>query len=210
MPAAISLNDTITQALSIKEPWAWCIASGLKTIENRTWAPPASVIGKRIAIHASANLGDLGRDDIVDFMYDVDDQVGDALSDDRISQDSPLFIAAAIIGSVRVLGFIDLNKIGFTEPAIVEACAAFPKSPTGIPHRAWVDGGSVLWVVGEAERFATPIPAKGKLGVWSLTADQVEKVRVARGNLITDPGQPVELGLAKAAKSARPSEAIQR
>jgi len=41
-------------ALTIHQPWAWCIAHSTKRIENRTWAPPESVIGKFIAIHAGA------------------------------------------------------------------------------------------------------------------------------------------------------------
>lgn len=42
------------RALTCKQPWASLIASGRKTIENRTWAPPAALIGQRIAIHAGA------------------------------------------------------------------------------------------------------------------------------------------------------------
>jgi len=41
-------------ALTIHQPWAWCIAHSTKRIENRTWAPPQSVFGKFIAIHAGA------------------------------------------------------------------------------------------------------------------------------------------------------------
>lgn len=42
------------RALTVKQPWASLIASGEKRIENRTWRPPASLIGERIAIHAGA------------------------------------------------------------------------------------------------------------------------------------------------------------
>lgn len=43
----------ITHALSIKQPWASMICEGVKDIENRTWKPPAFLIGQRFAIHAS-------------------------------------------------------------------------------------------------------------------------------------------------------------
>src|ERR1700722_9155975 len=42
--------DTL-RALSIRQPWAGCIASGRKTVENRTWG--TSYRGA-LAIHASA------------------------------------------------------------------------------------------------------------------------------------------------------------
>lgn len=39
-------------ALTVRQPWAAHIASGLKTIENRSWTRP-TIIGHRIAIHAA-------------------------------------------------------------------------------------------------------------------------------------------------------------
>lgn len=41
------------KALSVKQPYASLIAIGAKIREFRTWAPPAAVIGTRIAIVAS-------------------------------------------------------------------------------------------------------------------------------------------------------------
>lgn len=42
------------RAMTVKQPWASLIASGEKRIENRSWRPPAALIGERIAIHAGA------------------------------------------------------------------------------------------------------------------------------------------------------------
>ena len=39
------------KALTLWRPWAWALFHG-KDVENRTWSPPASMIGQRIAIHA--------------------------------------------------------------------------------------------------------------------------------------------------------------
>ncbi|HKS17099.1 MAG TPA: hypothetical protein VJU16_07285, partial [Planctomycetota bacterium] len=41
------------KALSLIEPWASLVALGHKKVETRSWCPPPSAIGKRIAIHAS-------------------------------------------------------------------------------------------------------------------------------------------------------------
>jgi hypothetical protein len=45
------------KALTLHAPWAWAIAYGPKRVENRTWKPPAALLGQRIAIHAGAGLG---------------------------------------------------------------------------------------------------------------------------------------------------------
>ncbi len=43
-------------ALSIRQPWAWLVADGLKTFENRDWSPknPGRKFRGRFLIHASA------------------------------------------------------------------------------------------------------------------------------------------------------------
>ena len=41
------------KAISIKQPWAYLIAAGIKDIENRTWKCPQKYIGERVLIHAS-------------------------------------------------------------------------------------------------------------------------------------------------------------
>ena len=38
--------------LTLKQPWAWCVSAGHKTIENRPWKPWSTIIGHPIAIHA--------------------------------------------------------------------------------------------------------------------------------------------------------------
>ncbi len=57
------------KAITLIQPWATCIAWYGKRIENRSWAPPASLIGQRIALHAGRKtdwnaLAELHRDGI--------------------------------------------------------------------------------------------------------------------------------------------------
>jgi hypothetical protein len=40
------------RALTLWQPWAWAISSGHKPLENRTWAPGASMLGEWLAITA--------------------------------------------------------------------------------------------------------------------------------------------------------------
>lgn len=44
----------MTRAITLHQPWATLIALGVKTIETRSWSPPASAIGERLLIHAGA------------------------------------------------------------------------------------------------------------------------------------------------------------
>lgn len=41
------------KALTLTQPWASLVAIEAKRIETRSWAPPRSLIGQRIAIHAA-------------------------------------------------------------------------------------------------------------------------------------------------------------
>lgn len=40
------------RALTLIRPWCWAIAHAGKDVENRSWRPPDSIIGHRIAIHS--------------------------------------------------------------------------------------------------------------------------------------------------------------
>lgn len=42
------------KAISVKQPWAYLICSGIKDIENRTWRLPEKHKGKRVLISSSA------------------------------------------------------------------------------------------------------------------------------------------------------------
>ena len=50
------------RALTIWQPWCWCITDvperWAKRVENRTWPPPAGMIGHEIALHAGRRYDD--------------------------------------------------------------------------------------------------------------------------------------------------------
>lgn len=45
-------------ALTVWQPWSSAIVLGHKGVENRTWAPPGSLVGSWIAIHAGQRVDD--------------------------------------------------------------------------------------------------------------------------------------------------------
>ena len=55
-----NLGEDDMKALTLWQPWASVVALGIKKIENRRWKPPASVIGRRIAIHAGKTYDEKG------------------------------------------------------------------------------------------------------------------------------------------------------
>lgn len=44
------------RALTLKQPWAYAVTHLGKRVENRTWAPPRSIVGHDIAIHAGKSI----------------------------------------------------------------------------------------------------------------------------------------------------------
>ena len=44
------------KVLSIRQPWAWLIMNGYKSIETRSWPPQSDLIGEVIGIHAGLKI----------------------------------------------------------------------------------------------------------------------------------------------------------
>lgn len=51
-------------AISIRQPWAWCIINAGKDVENRTWPLPKKYLNTPVLIHA----GKTADEDAVDFL----------------------------------------------------------------------------------------------------------------------------------------------
>lgn len=79
------------KALTLIQPWAGLVASGVKLVENRPWKPPAAMIGERFAIHAGKKL-DL-------------DTVDDLLAQGERERKS-WYVRGALIGTARLVACI--------------------------------------------------------------------------------------------------------
>lgn len=81
-------NPTKTmKCLSVKQPWAYLICSGIKDVENRSWKPKQAP--GRILIHAGAKL----------------DRYAQGEAEDIVGHELPPLTTSAIIGYVDVYGF---------------------------------------------------------------------------------------------------------
>lgn len=134
-------------ALTIWQPYAWCITRGYKPVENRSWRPPKSLIGRYLMIHAGK-------------------QVVDAATAMRIEEVAghPIpgnLARGAIVGCAKVTGVVsvagDTNEL---EHYRREELVVSP----------WTNG-PYAWVLEDPVEFAQPIPCGGKQKLWTVAGD---------------------------------------
>ncbi len=138
------------KALTLQDPYATLVARGVKTIETRSWA---TRYRGPLAIHASKRVSAASRAD---------------------ARDVP-----EIARALRRLGCTDLGAL--PRGAIVATCELIDVLPVEqlVAHadlylpgdeRAFGDysRGRYGWVLVNVTPFATPIPARGALGLWTF------------------------------------------
>lgn len=130
-------------ALSIKQPWLFCILHAGKTVENRTWAPPTWAIGTRIALHASK------RDDSY---ITASRLAGENLS--RYALDMP---RGAIVATAVLAGWLD-EKGQASSRDLLDFESGWFFGPVG-------------WVLRDVHALTQPIPCKGALGLWKVPTE---------------------------------------
>ncbi len=129
--------------ITIRQPWAALIVSGVKDVENRSWPLPERYIGIPVLIHASAR------------------PLFSAAEAFRIFTDYDVR-TADIPHNATLTGHI----IGKARFSTCWAAGSLPLSSR------WCEAGDVYWWrVSEAHVLAVPIPAKGRLGIWSYELD---------------------------------------
>ena len=144
------------KAISIKQPWAYLICSGIKDIENRTWKCPQKYIGERVWIHASANrdsrLNPMSRSLFTENQWES--VLGRKI--DGIFE--KMLIPSAIIGSVEIVGCVINHQSIWAEKSHYEVnLALHPLRPI------------YNWVLANPILYEKPIfGVKGKLGFWEF------------------------------------------
>ncbi|MHC1791837.1 ASCH domain-containing protein [Solidesulfovibrio sp.] len=126
-------------ALAIRQPEAFLIVNGIKTVENRTWMAPARIIGQTIFIHASKRP-----------RFDFTTAVREVA---RRGQSSAL-ASLANAGKGTDLG-------GIVGMATVVACVRDSLSP-------WAEPGAWHWILANACPLPF-MPCRGQLGLFHVT-----------------------------------------
>lgn len=158
------------RALTLTQPWAGLVVSGIKRVENR----PRAVIRNAdllagpvtIAIHASRKIDES--------VYSAVEQIHPFLMS---SPNQPWYrlsrITSALIGMVTVWGarYID----GWSRDVIETLCAN-----DDIPDQACWMFGPTCYLLRDAVAFADPVPCRGWQGCWTVPDEAYAQMKLRR------------------------------
>ena len=151
------------KALTLHQPWASLIAHGVKTIETRSWAPPQSLVGQRIAIHAGKNV--VGPQ----LLNRNTRQAIARLFGEEWKKDIPkgAVVATALLKDARQVG---------VQRYVGRVLASSPSYTGWIEPDPYGDfsTGRWLWFLMDVEPCNPPVPAVGHQGLWDWCPDVVE------------------------------------
>jgi Domain of unknown function (DUF4326) len=151
----LTLANTRVWALTEQQPWAWAITHAGKRVENRTWAPPAAVIGRTLTIHAGGSWWPGWRQHPLlaaawdDFTARRDADLGPLRRGAPFCHEGAI-VAQAILRSVHV--------------AANGCCRPWGEPGFDHPDRGWVDVHH--WVLDDVRPLPTPIPCRGWQLLW--------------------------------------------
>jgi hypothetical protein len=155
-------------ALSVRQPWAWAIFALGKIVENRTWEPPRSVIGRDIAIQAGKTAPER-----------ADWEAMWKASGRPAPWEAPMqpLALGAVLGVVRVLGLVRDDHV-HRQPLSRAMWVEAETSPWRevAPH-------VIGWVLGAPRLLHEPIPVRGFQGLWPLEMDVDAEIREQIGEL---------------------------
>lgn len=136
------------RALSLSRPWPWAIFSApsehdeWKSIENRSWPPPISMIGETIALHAAKSWDD--------------DAIGVLL---RLGLDPPgrydMHLHSVIVGVVTIDRVVTTSKTLGSQARWFFEERKDKKQNYG-------------WVLTDKRKLSLPVECKGKQGLWTV------------------------------------------
>lgn len=161
------------KVISIKQPWAYLICSGIKDIENRTWKLPEKYKGQRVLIHASRTIT-FGQ--FCNYIVNLDNEdLGlQKIVRENCFRKSWLYTleTSAIIGSVEIVDCVINHPSIWAEPS-----NEVYKDPQ-IYGDNKIDSAVWNWELANPILFEKPIfNVKGKLSFWDFDLpDEYEKL----------------------------------
>ena len=161
------------KAITLWQPFPSLIAAGEKTSETRSWAPPAGLVGERIAIHAAKRhitfADTMGwSDELVSKVCDMVDREYDGWNGNL-----PL---GAVVATARLVSCQQVVSHGTVSSATTDFRVAIPIAITddrrGGRDRVPIDGlgdyrvGRWVWLFDDIEPLDEPIEARGYQKLW--------------------------------------------
>lgn len=146
------------RALTLTQPWAGLVASGIKLIENR----PRRMIkredfGKPFAIHASRVIDES--------VYNAIALLDPSLDLSRGQEDARWYHLSRITSAVIAVATIERDLHGWSEADLREYNAELALNLGD--QRRWFFG-PIGYVLRDVHALAKPVRCGGKLGFWTL------------------------------------------
>lgn len=154
-------------ALTLWQPWATLVASGVKRYEFRRWAATSRYRGCRIAIHAGARP--MRRGEIDDLLAALRLEQGWGTALDVAPAMELLLRIQADLSIVPLSHVVATAVLGEPVPAAEAVARLYGESFRGdsdrIDHQVWG------WPVTDIRRLEPPVPMRGAQGFWPCELD---------------------------------------
>ena len=154
-------------AITLHQPWASLVALGLKTVETRSWPAPATLVGRRIAVHAGKR---------------VVRQPGDAIErelraqwgeDRRVIIPTGAVVATAVLAGMARVSRVDPWSGHAVHDDGTEVGCAAGRGRTPVDPWGDFSAGRWLWFLDDVEVLSEPIPAVGRQSFWHWVENRV-------------------------------------
>lgn len=147
------------KAITLHQPWASLIARGIKHIETRSWEPPRSLYGQRIAIHAGKSpvkRTDPMFNDLVAEKLDLCSSMHSSTTSLRKACPLGAVLCTAVLEDAWPVDRREYNDA-------LELCAISPAGDS-IPIDPWGDFsvGRWLWFLGDVQQLQVPFKCSGR------------------------------------------------
>lgn len=178
------------RALTIRQPWAGCIAHLDKRIENRTWRLPGKYIGATVAIHAAVAVEpeqalymppDCGFEGLFAGQAEWDAwrfwHLGRKPRD--VANWPPDLALGSVVAIATLAGCHHWDWDGLCGPGHRDSSPSTPGlcSPwvrVGVPWH---------WELADVHPLPEPVPCKGALGLWQPPEDVERAVMEQQRNI---------------------------
>lgn len=152
------------RALTLTQPWAGLVASGVKLVENR----PRSILGREhfgrpFALHASRQIDEKVYRTIREIAPEL--HLDEELTEEQLPA---WYRLSRITSAVIAVATVERAVIEWHDGTIVDrhGVNGGPVVDLG-DQRRWFFG-AVGYVLRDVRALATPVPCRGALGFWTL------------------------------------------
>ena len=162
-------------ALTLWQPWAWCIARGAKRVENREWPPPESLVGRRFAIHAGHHYDAKGAATLVERRSAL-----------RLGPDEPPpeqeIVRGAMVAVVTLSGAVHVRRGGaageFVASTRIGELSA--EQVLAVEQSPWTQG-PWGWLLEDVVAI-DPISCPGNRKLWTVPPEVADLLRAAEAS----------------------------